>query len=207
MAEDQIAPGKIVIIGGSAGGLEVILGILSALDTKMAITIIIVLHRKFSYDSPLAELLGDRIEWPTREVEEKDPILSQRVYLAPGDYHLLVENDHSFSLDVSEKINYSRPSIDISFESAAEVYGTDLTAILLSGANSDGVEGLKKVKQYGGTCIVQDPATAEVSYMPQQALNEAPVDFIVNGDDMAVFLNKQFAGFRTEKPNGGKSLT
>ncbi len=189
MAENTVNSSGMVIIGGSAGSLEVVLGLLSGLDTRLAVTIVIVLHRKSSYDSSLADLLSDRIAWPIREVEEKDPVLSQHVYLAPGDYHLLFESNHSFSLDVSEKINYSRPSIDISFESAAEIYGPDLTAILLSGANGDGVEGLKKVKKYGGTCIVQNPQTAEVPFMPQQAINEAPVDFVVEGAGMADFLN------------------
>ncbi len=192
MAQDKIAPAHIVIIGGSAGSLDVILTLLSTLDISLNLSLIIILHRKSSYDSSLAELLADRTAWTVKDVEEKDPVLAKHIYLAPGDYHLLIEKDHSFSLDVSEKINYSRPSIDISFESAAEVYGATLTGILLSGANADGVEGLKKIKQYGGTCIVQDPATAEVSYMPQEGIDHAPVDHIVDGSRIGEFLNSLF---------------
>ena len=192
MAEDKMIPSHIVIVGGSAGSLEVILTLLGNLDPALNLTLIIVLHRKSSYDSSLAELLADKTSWQIKEVEEKDPVLPRHVYLAPGDYHLLIERTHSFSLDVSEKVNYSRPSIDISFESAAEIYGTALTGILLSGANADGVEGLRKIKQYGGTCIVQDPATAEVSYMPQEGIDHAPVDHIIEGSRMAEFLNQLF---------------
>ena len=193
MAEDKMSPAHIVIVGGSAGSLEVILPLLSNLDPLLDITLIIVLHRKSSYDSSLAELLSGRTSWTIREVEEKDPIVSRYVFLAPGDYHLLIEKDHSFSLDVSEKVNYSRPSIDISFESAAEVYGERLTGILLSGANADGVEGLIRIKQHGGTTIVQDPVTAEVSYMPQEAIRQAPIDHIVEGGRIAEFLNEHLA--------------
>ncbi len=196
MAENKMIPPHIVIVGGSAGSLEVILVMLSKLDPLLNLSLIIVLHRKSSYDSSLAELLGDRTSWPVKEVEEKDLILAKHIYLAPGDYHLLIEKNHSFSLDVSEKINYSRPSIDISFESAAEIYGSNLTGILLSGANADGVEGLKKIKQWGGTSIVQDPATAEVSYMPQEGIDHAPVDHIVEGSRIGEFLNAYFLNLR-----------
>jgi two-component system chemotaxis response regulator CheB len=101
----------------------------------------------------------------------------------------LIENDHTLSLDVSEKINYSRPSIDVTFESAAEVFGPGLACILLSGANDDGVHGLQKVKQAGGTCIVQDPATAIVSYMPQHAIDNAVIDKIIHPDKIGELIN------------------
>ena len=192
MAEAQITAKQAVIIGGSAGSLEVVLSLLPVLNKDLPIALIIVLHRKSSYDSSLADLLSERTSWPTKEVEEKDMIWERHIYLAPGNYHVLIENDHSFSLDVSEKVNYSRPSIDISFESAAEVFGSNLTGILLSGANSDGVEGLIQIKKHGGTCVAQDPNTAEVAFMPKQAVKDAPLDFIISGDKMGEFLNKRF---------------
>jgi two-component system chemotaxis response regulator CheB len=137
-------------------------------------------------------LLESKTSWQVREAEEKQTIMKDHIYLAPADYHLLIEKDRTLSLDVSEKVNFSRPSIDVSFESAAEVYGTKLAAILLSGANDDGVAGLKKVKACGGVAIVQNPQTAAVAYMPQQAINNLAVDKIINPDELGLLIN-QFA--------------
>nr|WP_315824569.1 chemotaxis protein CheB [Paraflavitalea speifideiaquila] len=114
------------------------------------------------------------------------------IYIAPTDYHLLLEKDRSFSLDVSEKVNYSRPSIDTTFESAAEVYGPSLLGILLSGANADGVEGMKRIKSLGGTCLVQDPETADVDYMPRKALQQVKVDIILPAHEIADYINSLF---------------
>jgi two-component system chemotaxis response regulator CheB len=123
MAEDQmIQPHRMVIIGGSAGSLEVVLNIIATVNNTASFAFVIVLHRKSSSDSSLVSLLADKTSWPVKEVDDKDPILPQHIYIAPGDYHLLIEKEHFFSLDVSEKINYSRPSIDASFDSAADVY-------------------------------------------------------------------------------------
>jgi two-component system chemotaxis response regulator CheB len=102
------------------------------------------------------------------------------IYLAPADYHVLIERDHTITLDDSEKINFSRPSIDVTFESAAEIYGSSLLCMLLSGANADGVSGLQAARKKGAYIIVQDPATAEVSYMPRQAVENVSVDLLLN---------------------------
>ncbi len=118
---------------------------------------------------------------------------SKRIYIAPSDYHLLIEKDFTFSLDVSEKVNYSRPSIDNTFESAAEVYGEGLVAILLSGANADGVAGMRRVRLHGGTCVVQDPSTAEVSCMPAQAIEQGVAHHILPAEEMAAFIDTLFA--------------
>lgn len=179
-----------VMIGGSAGSLDVVLNIISTLDRNAQYVVVIVLHRKSSAESSLACLLADKASWPVKEVDDKDPILPQHIYVAPGDYHLLVEKDQTFSLDLSEKINFSRPSIDASFESAADAYGSKLIAVLLSGANADGVEGMQTVKAKGGACIVQDPATAEVSYMPQEAVAHVEIDFVVDGNEIGALLNR-----------------
>lgn len=181
-----------IMIGGSAGSLQVILKLLPELRLSLPVTIVIVLHRKASNDETLVDLLSSKTSWPVREVEEKEAILPNHIYIAPADYHLLVESDHSFALDVSEKVNYSRPSIDIAFESAAEVYGPSLLAILLSGANADGQEGMQNVKDAGGTCVVQDPDTAEVSYMPMQAIGHVEIDKVLHGDEIAGFINGLF---------------
>ncbi|MXV13933.1 chemotaxis protein CheB [Hufsiella ginkgonis] len=178
----------LVIIGGSAGSLDAIIQLLAGLKNRHVPPIIIVLHRKTGDDSTLAELLSIKSPVPVKEADEKDPIRSDTIYIAPADYHLLVEQDHTISLDYSEKINYSRPSIDISFQTAAEAYGKSLTAILLSGANADGTEGLKAVKACGGRVIIQNPATAEVAYMPQHALEKAGADLVLNANEIPMVI-------------------
>ena len=180
---------ELLVIGGSAGSLEVLLAILPFLKKGLDFAIIIVMHRKNNNDSMLTTLLASKTKWKVKEAEEKEHILAGTIYIAPSDYHLLIENDLTISLDDSEKINYSRPSIDVTFECAAGVYGSSLVCILLSGANADGVDGLKTVKSKNGMVIVQDPATAEVSFMPQQAIDRVSVDKILPIDQMAAFVN------------------
>lgn len=181
---------EILVIAGSAGSLDVILKMLPRLDVEVNFPIIVVLHRKASYDSSLADLLATRTTIPVVEAEEKDQLRKGVVYLAPADYHLLIESDRSLSLDYSEKIQYSRPCIDVTFENVAEVYKDRAAAILLSGANSDGAKGLKRIKQAGGITAVQNPATAEVSFMPNQALQTAKIDYVLEVDEIAYFINK-----------------
>jgi two-component system chemotaxis response regulator CheB len=179
---------RVVMVGGSAGSLEVITKMLGRLsNTKLAMVLII--HRKSSIHSSLAELLDLRASVIVKEAEEKEFIRSGMVYIAPADYHLLIERDGSFSLDYSEKINFSRPSIDVSFECAADVFGKRVIAVLLSGGNADGVAGLISIKRAGGICVVQDPKSALVSYMPAQALIELTPDMILNSGQIADFLN------------------
>ena len=184
-----VHPSKMLVIGGSAGSIEVILKVLPQLKKNFPFTIVIVLHRKNSADSSLSELFATRTEIPVKEIEDKEVIQKGVIYVAPADYHLLFEKNNLFALDSSEKINYSRPSIDVTFESAADVYGADLTCLLLSGANSDGMEGLKIVKKNGGQLGVQNPDTAESPFMPQHALEKNEIDFVLDPEDMAGFMN------------------
>ncbi|OJW84636.1 MAG: chemotaxis protein CheB [Bacteroidetes bacterium 46-16] len=186
MAKDKVG---LIIIGGSAGSLEVLLQVLPKLKENFSIPIVIVLHRKSADDSLLVDLLSSRVSVPVREIEEKDPVNRSGIYIAPADYHLLFEEDGTFSLDYSEKVNYSRPSIDVVFESAAGVYGSSLVTILLSGANADGTEGCKVVIQKGGITIAQDPDEAEVAYMPGQAIAADAVSYTMKIRDMISFLN------------------
>jgi two-component system chemotaxis response regulator CheB len=190
MAQDLLKQSiKLIIIGGSAGSLDVILKLIPALQPILPFAIILVTHRKPTSDDILVELLNTKTSWTVKEAEEKEPILPNIIYVAPADYHLLLEKNKTFSLDVSEKVNYSRPSIDITFESAAEAYTSSLLTILLSGANADGVEGMQHVKRRGGYCVVQDPATADVAYMPQQAIDNVEVDKILPAVELATFIN------------------
>lgn len=178
-----------LIVGGSAGSLDVLLKVLPLLDPGINIPVVIVLHRKPGSDSMLTSLLSSKTNIRVKEVEEKEVVSSGTIYLAPSDYHLLIEKDHTFSLDFSEKVNYSRPSIDVTFQSAAEVYKEKLVCLLLSGSNSDGVEGLKSVKKYGGIASIQNPESAAVSYMPAQAEMNVKIDRILQIDEMAGYIN------------------
>lgn len=190
MAQDLIKkPVELLVAGGSAGSLEALLKALPKLKSTIPFAIIIVLHRKPNTDTTLVDLLSSKTALPVIEVGDKEPVLPGHIYVAPADYHLLIEKDRTLSLDFSEKVNYSRPCIDITFQTAAETYQDSLACLLLSGASADGAEGLEFVKSMKGITAVQDPATAEVPFMPQQALNKLQVDFVVDTDDIAGFIN------------------
>lgn len=190
MAEGQLNDNdKIVLIGGSAGSLQVVTHLLNHLKAGLQIPVVIILHRKSDFESGLSTLFGSKTLLPVKDVDEKEPILPGVVYLAPPDYHLLIENDKTFSLDDSEKVHFSRPSIDVTFQTAADAYGAGVIAILLSGANSDGVDGLKAIKKQGGMVVVQDPATAMVPYMPQSALNNVQVDKQLSIEQLPDLIN------------------
>lgn len=185
MEKNKIIIGcKVVIIGGSAGSLEVLMRIFPRLSTIQSFAIVIVLHRKSSEDRMLEELFALKTEIPVKEVEDKTPLKPGAIYIAPSDYHLLFEKNGLLSLDISEKINFSRPSIDVSFESAADVYGPSLVGILLSGANADGTEGLIAIKNAGGKIIVQNPDTSKMPFMPRNAILNTSPDFILEEEEI-----------------------
>ena len=186
MAENKI---DIILIGGSAGSLEAILQILPKLTTEFSIPIVIILHRKTDNDNTLLELLTSRTQFNVREVEEKEVPENACLYIAPADYHILFEEDRSFSVDDSEKVNYSRPSIDVAFQSAASVYKDRLLGILLSGANNDGVMGLQSIKDNGGKIMIQDPFNAEMPVMPLAALDQVQPDYLLADNLMADVIN------------------
>lgn len=189
MEEDRVISNyKVLIIGGSAGSLEVLMKLLPNLTSIPSFAMVFVLHRKNAKDATLEELIAIKTSIPVKEVEDKTSFLPGYIYIAPPDYHLLFEKNNVLSLDTSEKINYSRPSIDVSFESAAEVYGPSLIAILLSGANADGTNGLLAVKDAGGITIVQNPDTAQMPLMPQNAITLVNPDYIFDVDEMLHFI-------------------
>ncbi|WP_027377905.1 chemotaxis protein CheB [Kaistella palustris] len=180
---------EVLIIGGSAGSLDVLLKVLPNLASVLNFPVIIVLHRKTGKENLLTDLLNAKTQLTVKEIEEKERLRAGMIYIAPPSYHLLIEKSKTFSLDASEKINFSRPSIDVTFESAAEVYGNRLVCLLLSGANSDGTNGLKKVKENGGLTAVQAPDTAISRFMPDSALENLEVDRILKPSEMANFIN------------------
>lgn len=179
-----------LIIGGSAGSLDVLLKMLPDIEADLTFPVIIVIHRKPGKDSMLTSLLANKTKLPVKELEEKEEIKAATIYITPPDYHLLIENNRTFSLDASEKVNFSRPSIDVTFESAAEVFNENLVCLLLSGSNNDGTYGLQKVKENGGIAIIQDPASAVVPYMPEHAAENVTIDKILGVEDIAAYINQ-----------------
>lgn len=180
---------QVLIFGGSAGSLNVLLKTIPEIKSDIKLAIVIVIHRKNTSDSILQDLFSSRTVIPVKEIEDKEELQKGRIYIAPPDYHVLFENDGTISLDYSEKVNYSRPSIDVAFESASQEYGPLLTCILLSGASSDGAKGLIEAKKNNGITIIQDPLTAESSYMPEQALKAMQPDKILSPEQMIPYIN------------------
>ncbi len=189
MEESKIISGcKVVIIGGSAGSLNALMQILPELYKLNDFAIVIVVHRKSTDDQTLEDLIALKAKVIVKPVEDKVPLLPGFIYIAPSNYHLLFENNETLSLDTSEKVNYSRPSIDVSFESAAEVYKEALVGILLSGSNADGTYGLKRIKASGGTIVVQNPLAADMPFMPNNAIEKSAPDFILNNEELLAFI-------------------
>jgi len=189
MEESKIVSHKrVIIIGGSAGSLNALLQILPDLPVFKSFALVIVLHRRGTDDLTLESLITLKAHTEVKLIEDKVQLMPGFIYVAPSNYHLLFEKDDFFALDISEKVNYSRPSIDVSFESAAEVYGPNLIGILLSGSNTDGTKGLKAIQEAGGTIIIQDPKSAEMPYMPSNALLNMTPDYILNTEDILKFI-------------------
>lgn len=189
MTESSESKYDLILIGGSAGSLTNVIDILEELNDKFNLPIVIVLHQLKENTNLLKYVLSNKTRINITEPSDKEVIMKNSIYIAPTDYHLMIERDKSFSYSYDEPVNFSRPSIDILFETAAEAYRERLTGILLSGANSDGTEGLKKVKEYGGLTIVQDPATAEYSSMPESAIKNSKIDLILSTDGIKTFLS------------------
>ena len=161
-----------IVIGSSAGGLSALTALLAALPVNYPLPIMIVQHRYRDQMNLLEEILQNKCKIQIRQVEEKEKIEPGIVYIAPPDYHLLVEGDLTFSLSSDPPVSFSRPSIDVLFESAAETYKRALIGIVLTGANKDGAAGLLAIKKNGGLTIAQSPAEAEYPYMPQAAIDK-----------------------------------
>jgi two-component system chemotaxis response regulator CheB len=179
---------RAVVIGVSAGGFEALKVLLPALPASFPLAVAIVQHRDRRSDGFLAAYLDKRSTIAVSEAEDKEPFCAGHAYLAPAGYHLLIESDRSLSLTIDERVNYSCPSIDVLFESAAHVFGQSLIGIVLTGANADGAQGLKAIKSCGGLAVVQDPQTAAVMAMPYAALQATPVDHVLPLERIAPLL-------------------
>jgi two-component system, chemotaxis family, protein-glutamate methylesterase/glutaminase len=179
---------ELIVIGASWGGLHALSRILSDLPAEVDLPIVIAQHRH--PDSPegaLAELLHAQIDRPVLDAGDKMPIEPRHVYIAPPDYHLLVERG-SFALSVDERVQFARPSIDVLFESVAHAYGPDAIGIILTGANDDGAFGLARIKQRGGVALVQDPTGATRRAMPDAAIAATVADAIIPLEEMGKFI-------------------
>jgi len=168
-----------VVIGVSAGGIAALTHILPKLDTNFHLPVLIVQHIGADAQNYLAEHFGQKCQLRVLEARDKEPIENGHIYFAPPNYHMLIETDKTIVLSTDAKINFSRPSIDALFETAAEVYCDSLVGLILTGANSDGAVGLAKITSFGGTTIVQSPETAEVDTMPLAAISHTSVDHII----------------------------
>lgn len=183
---------ELVVIGTSLGGFSALEILLGGLSCEFPVPIAIVQHRLAGGDDQLSLVLQVRSALPVSEPDDKDPIEPGHVYMAPADYHLLVDRG-SFALSTEQRVCHARPSIDVLFESAAHAYGAGLIGVILTGANRDGAEGLARVKEHGGFAIVESPATAESRIMPEAALAATQVDRILPISAIAMFLERHCA--------------
>jgi two-component system chemotaxis response regulator CheB len=179
---------KVLLLGGSAGSFKLLFRAVKYLTPSLNKTVIIIIHRKKNFLSEIEKLFAENSRMYLREVGDKDSIENNAIYIAPANYHTLIENETQFSLDVSDAVWYSKPSIDVTFESAADVFKNNCTAILLSGANQDGAQGLLKLRKQGSLTIVQDPADAEMADMPNAAINIKAADYILNTEEIFKLL-------------------
>lgn len=183
----MIARYNLVVMGTSTGGLHALTRLLSGLPANFPLPIAIVQHRSRDSDERLSLLLGGASLVPVYEAEDKQPLQSPGVYLGPPDYHLLIELD-SVALSTEEPVAYSRPSIDVLFESAAYSRGSGVIGVLLTGANQDGTRGLQRIKERGGYVIVQNPDSAESAFMPKHAVKNLLPDRVLNLEQIAAEL-------------------
>ncbi|MGH9968730.1 MAG: chemotaxis protein CheB [Pyrinomonadaceae bacterium] len=180
---------EIVVVGTSTGGLKGLQILLAGLPENFPLPMVIVQHRGKDSETGLSEYLSRASSLPVSEPEDKEALLSGHVYLAPRDYHLLIEAG-SFALSTDAPVAFARPSIDVLFKSAADVYKENVIGVILTGAKHDGARGLAEIKSRGGFTLVEDPASAVCSEMPRAALDLTPVDLILPLQEIAPRLQR-----------------
>ena len=177
-----------IVIGASAGGLHALTLLLEELPANYTIPVIIVQHRIKDQRDLLEEVLQHKCKITVKQADEKERISPGIVYIAPPDYHLMIENDETFALSVDGRVKFSRPSIDVLFESAAETFKEKLIGIILTGANNDGAEGMKTIRKFKGVTIAQDPLEAECPVMPRSAIETGAVQLVLTLAEIRNFL-------------------
>ncbi|HEX4142081.1 MAG TPA: chemotaxis protein CheB [Pirellulales bacterium] len=186
----QAAPhrAEAIVIGVSAGALDALSTLLPVLPRDFPLPVLVVVHLPAHKESLIVNLLRPKCQVDVREAEDKEPIRAATVFFAPPDYHMLVETDGRLSLSAEEPVNFSRPSIDVLFETAADAYGAGLIGIVLTGANNDGSRGLRAVLDRGGIGLVQRPDLAIASAMPAAALDACPTARALSLPEIAAYL-------------------
>lgn len=179
---------ELVVVGGSAGAIEVLRALFAEMSAEFAPAMAVVVHLPAEGPALLPEIFATPRGLRMKLAEDKEPIEGGTVYFAPPDYHLLVEKTRTFALSVDERVHYSRPAIDVLFESAADVYGAKLLGVVLSGANADGAQGLAAVAAAGGATCVQSLESSEMAAMPAAALQAAPDSAVVDASALAQYL-------------------
>ncbi len=178
-----------IVIGASAGGLTAITTLIKGLSENFPLPILVAKHIAASDRGGTAKVLNKVTPMPVHEAMDKQPVCPGSVYLAPANYHMLIENKALICLNADERVCHVRPSVDVLFRSAASVFGDRLVAIVLTGANHDGAEGIKAVKRLGGLTIAQCPASAEAVVMPNAAIATGSVDRVLPLDEISAFIN------------------
>lgn len=181
---------QLVVLGCSAGGIEALRRLLSKLPENFKPILAIVQHIRSVPSSNLAKHFASVCKLPTLEVEDKQPLLKQNVFFAPANYHILVGEDGMFHLSVDAPVHFARPSIDVLFESAAEIFKEGVTGIVLTGANDDGAAGLASVMRRGGRGLIQDPQEASYPTMPEAALVACPQAEVLTLDGISEALGR-----------------
>ncbi len=188
MTEHASLPVQAVCIGVSAGGLKALSAILPGLPAEFPLPVFVVIHLPPGKTSIVADLFAGKCRMAVREAEDKAPVEPGVVYFAPPDYHLLIDPDGRLSLSSDEPVLFSRPSVDVLFESAADVYGPGLVGIILTGANNDGARGLKAVMTAGGQGLIEKPEEAYASTMPKSAIDACPDARVMSLEEIAAFV-------------------
>ncbi len=186
----SVAGPEIVVVGASAGGVEALTAVLQPLPAEYPLPVMVVLHIPADRDSILPNLFQSKCRLRVKEAEDKEQIEGRTIYFAPPDYHLLIEADRRLSLSSEEPVHYSRPSIDVLFESAAQACGSQVLGVVLTGANSDGAAGLRAICDRGGIALVQDPDTAYASAMPTAARQLCPEASVYRLEEIATCLRE-----------------
>ena len=186
---------RAVVVGGSAGALDVLRAIVRALPAVIPCPVVVVIHLP-AHSSGLAELLAADTSLTVKQAEDKEPLVASVIYIAPPSYHLLIESSATFALSVDPPVHHSRPAIDVLFETARDVYGPHLIGVLLSGASEDGAAGLQEIHAAGGTTIVQAPLSAEVAIMPAAALALFQPTYLWSPNELASGLSQLLSGTR-----------
>lgn len=177
-----------IVIGASAGGVDALMTLLPALPAGLAAAVLVVLHLPRDRASLLVDIFRPRCALRVVEAQDKERVAAGTVYFAPPDYHLLLDAGPRLALSVDAPVHYSRPAIDVLFQSAADLYGPRLLGMVLTGGNQDGAEGLAAVRAAGGLTAVQDPADAQMPLMPECALAIGPADFVLPLRQLATLL-------------------